>query len=262
MAQDSASQRSIRQRLRGARSYVCYYGAGGLESISTVDAAILAAEAYSPAELERLSRSGTVTLGYISLGQDASEEASAWVRRSNDGQPLRDEQWGSQIVNPAQSGWQLRIKSASDTLLQNGFQGLFFDTLDSERPEDQAALVALILILRDRHPDVPMVINRGFALLPQLGQRIDGVMFESLSCTWQLEADGRVTCRITDEETTYFNRQYAQDISRYAESLGLLRLALDYTDSPTLEAHAQSVARELGFVSWCSDRLLMRLPMA
>lgn len=251
---------NVRQRLRDASSYVCYYGRGGLSALSTVAVAILAAEAFEAAELEQLSNAGTVSLGYVSLGQDATRADAAWVRRSPMGVTLEDTAWGSQLVNPAHPDWQAHIARVTSELVRRGYSGLFLDTLDSALPEDQAALVGLILELRQRHPNIPMVINRGFALLPMLGQSIDGVMFESLSSTWQLEADGGVVCRLVDAETFYFNRQYAEKVSAYARSLGLLCLALDYTDRPMLTAHAKSVAVELGYVSWCSDRLLTRLP--
>ena len=47
-----SARHHTRQRLRQAASYLCYYGRGGLEIISSADAAILAAEAYAADELE------------------------------------------------------------------------------------------------------------------------------------------------------------------------------------------------------------------
>lgn len=248
-----------RQRVRAASSYLCYYGRGEVDVIATYDLAILAAEAFERPELEQLSASGTVTLGYVSMGQDASEPDAAWVRRSPSGDPLEDAHWGTYLVNPAHPAWRKRCFLLIAELLEKGYSGLFLDTLDSARPEEQAALVALIRAVRDQYPDAPLILNRGFALLEQLGEQIDGVMFESLSCTWQLEADGFVHYRAVSPESFHFNRQFAQRVSATAKSHGLICLALDYTDSPALEAHARAIAEELGYVSWCADRVLSRV---
>ncbi len=248
-----------RQRLRAARSYACYYGAGGLEALSGFDAAILAADAHGPAELEWLNAAGTVTLGYLSLGEDASTDAGPWVRRDPDGEPLRDPDWGSFVVDPAHPAWKARVLSAAADLLERGFAGLFLDTLDTERPDDQGALEQLVLELRQAMPAAALVMNRGFGLLGQLAQAVDGVVFESLSCTWQLNPDGGVHYRRVEESVFEDNREIAERIASLTRPVGTTCLALDYADTPELESHARSVASDLGFVPFVSNRLLTRL---
>jgi polysaccharide biosynthesis protein PelA len=248
-----------RQRLRAARSYACYYGAGGLEALSGFDAAILAADAHSPAELEWLNAAGTVTLGYLSLGEDASTDAGPWVRRDPDGEPLRDPDWGSFVVDPSHPAWKARILGAASDLLECGFAGLFLDTLDTERPDDQGALEQLVLDLRQTLPAAPLVMNRGFGILPRLAEAVDGVVFESLSCTWQLDPDGGVHYRRVEAAVFEDNREIAEQIASLTKPVGTTCLALDYADTPELESHARSVASDLGFVPFVSNRLLTRL---
>jgi polysaccharide biosynthesis protein PelA len=255
----SRRSRSARQRLKTARSYACYYGAGGLEALSGFDAAILAADAHSPAELDWLNAAGTVTLGYLSLGEDASNEAGPWVRREPDGEVLRDPDWGSFVVDPAHPAWKARVLRAALDLLERGFSGLFLDTLDTERPDDQAALEQLVLDLRQAMPSAALVMNRGFALLGQLAAAVDGVVFESLSCTWQLDPNGGVHYRRVEAAVFEDNRATAERIASLAKPVGTTCLALDYADTPELESHARAVASTLGFVPFVSDRLLTRL---
>ena len=248
-----------RQRLRSARSYACYYGRGALEALSRLDAAILAADTYGPDELEWLAESGTVTLGYVSLGEDASPEVNSWVRRNPDGDPMCDPDWGSFVVDPSHPAWTTRVLETASRLLRDGFSGLFLDTLDSERAEDRTALVALIGALRAANPEAPLVINRGFALLPDLTHTVDGVMFESLSCTWRLEGDSTVRYVRVEGSALNDNFELAERVASITRPVGLARLALDYADTPELEALARSVALELGFVSCVSNRMLTRL---
>ena len=250
----------MRQRLRQATNYLCYYGRHGLEIISKTDAAMLAAEAYTTDELALLNKAGTVTLGYLSLGQDACPQAEAWVRRSADGEVQKDAAWGVHLVDPSHPAWQARVTATAAELLERGYSGLFLDTLDSDRAEDQAALVDIVQMLRAAHPDAPITINRGFALLPHIAHLIDAVMFESLSCTWLLESDGRVSYDRVAPDAFYFNQLFALKVANLAKLHGFNCLALDYTDSPTLEQHARAVALGLGFKSFCADRLLSRLP--
>lgn len=250
---------SVRQRLRSAQNYACYYGRGALEALSHLDAAILAADTYGPDELEWLAHSGTVALGYVSLGEDASPDAGPWVRRNPNGKPLCDRDWGSFVVDPSHPAWTNRVLETASKLLRDGFSGLFLDTLDSERAEDQAALVALIGALRAANTEAPLVINRGFALLPDLTRTIDGVMFESLSCTWQLEGDSTVRYVPVEGVALHDNLELAERVASITRPVGLARLALDYADTPELEALAQSVALELGYVSCVSNRMLTRL---
>jgi polysaccharide biosynthesis protein PelA len=249
----------VRQRLRAARSYACYYGGGGLEALSGFDAAILASDAHSPAELAWLNAAGTVTLGYLSLGEDASTDAGPWVRREPDGEPLRDPDWGSFVVDPAHPTWKARILRAAADLLERGFAGLFLDTLDTERPDDREALEQLVLELRQTLPAAPLVMNRGFGILPQLAEAVDGVVFESLSCTWQLDSDGGVHYRQVEAAVFEDNREIAERIASLVRPVGTTCLALDYADTPELESHARSVASNLGFVPFVSNRLLTRL---
>lgn len=251
--------RDARLRLKAARSYACYYGQGGLEALSGFDAAILACDAHSPAELEWLKAAGTVTLGYISLGEDASPEAGPWVRSGPDGDPLRDPDWGSFVVDPSHPAWKARVLEAATDLLERGFAGFFLDTLDTERPDDQEALETLVLELREAMPAAPLVMNRGFALLPHLAQAVDGVVFESLSCTWRLDPDGGVHYRRVEAALFEDNREIAERVTSLARPVGTTCLALDYADTPELEAHARSVASDLGFVPFVSNRLLTRL---
>jgi polysaccharide biosynthesis protein PelA len=166
------------------------------------------------------------------------------VRREPDGQPSRDPDWGSFVVDPAHPAWKARVLGAASDLLELGFVGLFLDTLDTERPDDREALEQLVLELRKAMPMAPLVMNRGFALLGQLAAAVDGVVFESLSCTWQLDPD---------------NREIAEQIASLTRPVGTTCLALDYADTPELESHARSVAAGLGFVPFVSNRLLTRL---
>ena len=76
------------------------------------------------------------------------------------------------------------------SLAAQGFTGLMFDTLDTPPYLEQLdparyrgmrdAAVELVRSIRARWPEMMLIINRGYALLPDLVQKIDAVIAESL----------------------------------------------------------------------------------
>jgi uncharacterized protein (TIGR01370 family) len=119
--------------------------------------------------------------------------------------------------------------------LERGFTGLFLDTLDDAEfleGQDPArfagmreAAVRLVRSIRERYPHALLMVNRGYALMPQLAGSIDILMGESVVGTF-------------DTATKGYRRQSAADIEwqvtrlREAKSFNprLKLFTLDYWD--------------------------------
>ena len=248
----------MRKRLRGARSYACYYGEGRLETLILYDAAILQPSKYAGRELAGLAANGTISLAYLSLGEDEGGAEAPWAKLGPDGAALRNPLWGSVVVDPAHPAWRKTVLERAGLALARGFSGLFLDTLDAEGASERRALARLVRDLRARFPAAPIVMNRGFSVLPSVQDAVDGVLFESLSTTWRLEGEA-VTYGPVDGAAREANREAARAVTEIAARWELARFALDYADTEALEAEAAREARALGFVPYCSDRTLTRL---
>jgi hypothetical protein len=79
-------------------------------------------------------------------------------------------------------------------ILAQGFKGIFLDTLDSstdlERKDPRAyagmtkAAAALVHMLRQSFPSIPIMMNRGYGLLPDVARDIDILLGESVYSTY------------------------------------------------------------------------------
>lgn len=98
--------------------------------------------------------------------------------------------WRSDIVDTRKEQWrQFLLDRVIEPLYARGFRGLFLDTLDSYQgittdPSDRAShargIANIIEALRQRHPDLKLLMNRGFDVLPLLSQPPDGLVVESM----------------------------------------------------------------------------------
>lgn len=98
--------------------------------------------------------------------------------------------WGTDLVDTRKDEWrQFLLERVVEPLIARGFRGLFLDTLDSyervaaDAPERAAyarGIASIVDALRRRHPDVKLLMNRGFDVLPLLAQPPDGLVVESL----------------------------------------------------------------------------------
>jgi polysaccharide biosynthesis protein PelA len=267
---DSSSPRynpPVRKSLRNARSYACYYGNGSLEALEHFEVVVLQPRNYARADLEWLSAAKVVTLAYISIGEESLDqiapsediESFVWAKRDAHGALQRNPDWGSLIVDSSHPLWRKRVLERAKSALAQGFTGFFLDVLDAENSADQRSLAKLVRDIRVSAPAAPIMINRGFKILEAVQDAVDAVMFESLSCTWRLLAGGLEHYEPVSSAALKTNLETVRGINAIAERWEIGRFALDYTDTPELEAHAKATAESLGFVPFTSNRLLTRI---
>jgi len=150
--------------------------------------------------IEDCAAGGAKTFAYISLGEFATTQK--FVSHPNDPAVLLDENpnWpGTFNVDVRHPDWQSHIlDDVAPRILALGFAGLFLDTLDTPPHLEEidpirfrgmhAAAAALVQALRRRVPDAPIIMNRGYSLLPEVADAIDGVVAESFLTTYDFAA--------------------------------------------------------------------------
>jgi uncharacterized protein (TIGR01370 family) len=150
--------------------------------------------------------------------------------------------------------------------LERGFTGLFLDTLDdAEFLESQDpvryrgmrdAAVRLVRAIRERFPQLVLMVNRGYALMPQLAASVDILLGESVVGSF-------------DTQTKAYRRQSPGDVEwqvaqlQKAKALNprLQLFTLDYWDPADLEG-LRTIYREQrarGFVPYVSTPQLDRV---
>jgi hypothetical protein len=224
-----------------------YYGTGELEGLAAFQRVVVQ-PVYTPAELAFLRKRGTEPLVYLSLSEDPGP-AAPWQRTE------RNPDWGGAFVHVGHPGWVEHVVDQARSALDDGFTGLFLDTLNVELtfPEDVPDLLALVATLREVAGTSYILANRGFALLPRLAELVDGVLFESFSVRWIDAGYAPWPPDVLEVHAQVAERLLELDLDLYA---------LDYAASEDLADLAAQRAVQFGLHGYVSDRTLSRPPVA
>lgn len=213
---------------------------------------------YHP-PLRPLSEQGKLLLGYVSLGE-AEEHRPYFAMLKNSKLLLTENRhWkGSHIVNLRDAAWTKRvIEEIIPSVLRQGFDGVFFDTLDSPLEMERAypkqykgmkeSAVHLIRAVRLHYPSIKIMVNRAYPLLPEIAPHIDMVLGESVYGDYDF--DKKQYRRV--EEPLYRQQvQWLQEARKYNPKLAVY--TLDYADRDDRAAIAEiyRVQRANGFTPY------------
>ncbi|NHH85952.1 hypothetical protein CDPAHKCJ_01077 [Cobetia sp. MB87] len=208
-----------------------------------------------PQGLKRLAAHGSEVFAYLSVGelegwrQGVSGDLEAATRGVN-------ADWNSKVADLSDPRWQQHLAQRADALWQQGYRGLFLDTLDSywrftddaaEARVQQQSLVSIIKRIHQRHPEMKLIMNRGFEVLDAVQEDVVGVAAESLYRRWNPKSEHYA--RVSDEDS-----EWLADKLQHVTDLGLTAIAIDYVP-PAQRKLARKTARRIhdaGFVPWVS----------
>ena len=229
-----------------ARQPICfYYGDGQIDRLAEYSKVVLQPVFYPPEQIAHLRERGVETIAYLSLSEDQGPPA-AWQRAD------RNPDWGGNFVHVGHPGWVEHVVEQARSALKAGFTGLFLDTLNVELtyPEDVPHLLDLIATLRREAGDAYLLANRGFGMLPQLADHVDGILFESFSVRWTADGYAPWPADVLKVHADVAERLAEHELDLYA---------LDYADSDGLAAFATRRAEQFGLQVFISDRALSRV---
>ncbi len=179
------------RHLQPHERWVVYYGSQlPAEAFLPFDVIVFDRQMHPPLPL--LLQNHKILLGYVSLGEaETFRDNYQWIQ---DHQLIlkTDERWkGNPVIDVRKPEWEAYVlNTIIPAVLAQGFNGIILDTADSviwlehTQPQNYAGLqqatVQLIKHIRDRYPNIKIMLNRGFPLLPQIGDDIDMVLAESI----------------------------------------------------------------------------------
>ena len=194
---------------------------------------------------------------YVSLGEVAPTRSYAnqvpehWVIGKNTS-------WNSRIVDQTQKEW---ASFVTDQILgplwKQGYRGFFLDTLDSyhlvattpeEKKRQEQGLIHVIQAIKNMYPDVKLIFNRGFEIIPNVAPLVFAVAAESLFQGWD-QANTRYV-QVAQEEREWL----LQELRAIQQSFQLPVIIIDYLP-PQERQKARSVAQKiqkLGMIPWVS----------
>ena len=239
-------------------SVAFYYGANPpVSSLSQFDRLVLESENLKPSELRNLKQHGSDTYAYLSIGEVSSQRSWADLIKPEWTMGVNTE-WNSTVMNMTNTGWHNFVLQRVDLLVQQGFDGLFLDTMDSHQlyAKDQASLASqqtalanLIQKIKLQHPSVKLISNRGFEVMNKIGKHLEAVAAESLYSRWNNGAGSY-------QDVPEADRQWLQTkLTEAKNAHNIDVIAIDYV-APADRSKARKVANKiasLGFIPWVAN---------
>lgn len=133
----------------------------------------------------------TTVLAYVSIGEVYDDVPEKKLLEKKNAILYQNDRWGSHAVDVTNPEWRKLVLTYTADAAKKGFDGVMLDTIDSplywaetkkkERlKEMQAAAISLVKEIRLRHPKMKIMVNRGFAILPEIAKDIDFALAESI----------------------------------------------------------------------------------
>ncbi|MEG3170269.1 MULTISPECIES: endo alpha-1,4 polygalactosaminidase [Sphingomonas] len=263
----SRSDAAAKPRANTALRWGVDYGAT-TDPVLARACALLVLEPHHARPIAPLRGRGSILLGYVSFGEVersrpyfAELEKAGALRAANPNWPdarladLRHPAWRAAVLD--------RLVPA---ILALGYDGIFIDTIDNaEAMERQdpaantgmvAAGVSLIAAVRARFPKIRIMLNRGYALLPEVAPKIDYLLGEAMASRWNFTTKRYELLSDSDWAWQAGRLRAAQ-----ARNPALTLTTLDYWDPADTKQVAGLYAREraAGFSPYVATLALDRL---
>jgi hypothetical protein len=220
---------------------------------------VLEPSAVDRTVVQRLRDAGTVAYAYLSVGENLAGDLDGPLP---EGLVLgRNDDWHTLVLDPSAEGWRQRLVDRARSLRDEGYDGLFLDTLDSFRrfvsePAEVErrwhALAEFVRALHDELPGLRLTLNRGFELLPEVAPFVDTVAAESLMRGWD------PALRRYVEVPAAARAWLVERLYEARDHYGLEVVAIDYVqkhDRALARRTARSIAR-LGIVPYVATPAL------
>lgn len=255
------------RRLPDNASWAVFYGAHApTEAFTGFNVVVLDPGFTGP--LTPIMENGATLLGYVSLGE-ITEANPRFAEMQRAGVVLRENaNWsGAHAVDMRRSAWTRYIlRDLLPNVLAKGFHGIFIDTLDTPAHLEETDPVAhqgmiqaaarLVRAIRREHPDIPIMLNRGYAVLPEVVQAIDAVLAESLITTYDFQSQ---TYKWVDAETVAQQMLLLEPARTAARPIPIFSLDYWHSTDPVTLAQIYEQERAMGHAPYVATILLDQL---
>jgi uncharacterized protein (TIGR01370 family) len=243
--------------------WAVYYGDTAKPKVFTSYKLVVLDRLY-PFSLKRLIKNDTQVVGYVSLGEITVNDP--WYQHAKaEGLLLQENpHWpGSYVVDIRNPLWQkMLLEEVIPPLIQRGFAGLMFDTLDSpvaleeQKPGMEKAAVQLVKAIREAYPHLLLIQNRGYHVLEETAPMLNYVLAESTFTNFD-PAQQKHILRSKEEQDYALN--YLYKAKAKAPAVGVLGLEYwDLTDVKTEEMLTKKMF-ENNMLPYISNRTLVHV---
>lgn len=150
-------------------------------------------------DLRPLQDRGIKVFGYLSVGEVATHEPHFAAAKKDGLLKLQNPNWpDAWMVDLRDKRWtEMLLYRLIPALLREGFDGIFFDTLDDagylerQDPKANAGMVEaarrMVRAIHRHFPTVPVIMNRGYDLLPDVAGDVDYILGKSVATDYDFE---------------------------------------------------------------------------
>lgn len=213
-------------KLSTINNFVFFYGKGEFDKLKNFDLIVIQPYTLSKEEIENLRKLGKKVIVYITIGEsdiEPSEELKDCVLGKNTN-------WNSWFMDVRCRKWQeLLIEKMKTLIREKNYDGFFLDTVDTavSFPQTKDAMVDFIKKIRETFPELILIQNRGFQLLPYTGDFIDAVLWEDFASGYNFQSGKYEKNTISDK--------LVQQQKELAQKKGYIILTLNYSDEDDFE---------------------------
>lgn len=163
-----------------------------LSELAQFDYLMLESAHFDVQALEFLRGQNTKLFAYLSIGEfDGNKQDLADAGLSQSTSNTVNHAWNSHVMNLADKKWQDHLEARAKSLYQQGYSGLFLDTLDSfqllpvkQQEQQRKGLIEVLTRLQINVPELELVFNRGFEVVHELPKKPTAVAVESIHAGW------------------------------------------------------------------------------
>lgn len=199
---------------------------------------------------------------YVSVGEAAPDRTYTKQMKQNwfVGENIN---WKSKVVDVSNSEWrEFFLDKVVEPLWKAGYRGFFLDTLDSYQQSSgkvgpalmESGLAETVRAIKTRHPEVRLILNRGFEIFPAVKDLVFAVAAESLYQKFN-PATGKYG------EVSHEDREWLTTRLNEVKSAGVPVISIDYVPpgKRDLARHTAEKIKGLGFIPWVTDKDLAGL---
>ena len=246
-------------------SFAVYFANPWRDTLTTFDLVVLDPDNRSAAEIQTLREHDALPIAYINLGEAETyryfydQVDPDWLLGPNPNWP------NHYYVDARAEGWhRLLLNTVLPDIMAKGFEGLFFDMVDTAlpglHPETRPGMIALIEKIRAAYPERTLIMNNGLFLVEDVHNSLDAQIVENVFTRYDFEND-----RYIRTDSTRRNDLVGQLHKNRAE-YGLRPFLINYADATDrpLRTYASRAARKHGFLTFLStvelDTVFTALP--
>jgi len=242
-------------------SIAFYYGpVDSVRELLSYARVVVTPTQISNRQLTQLHKAGVQVYAYLSVGEwdNTLGEVPA-----NSVVLTQNTDWNASVMDLQHPAWRDYLLGEAQTLLTEGFDGLFLDTLDSYMlaqlsasglTAQQSALIDIVNALSQDGPndtEIELILNRGFELIGQLAFQPQAVVAESMINGYNAANNSYVT-------RTPADTQWVSDRIREVQAQGIEAIIIDYLPSDRHQERIDAARHlvDLGFTPYIANGVL------